>query len=136
MSAGLRANPSPLRVLFVDPDHNGVEALIRAVPIVTSIGIVPSAQAALGILRVNMPQLLVTELALADTSGIELIRYVHQTPATQHLLLMVVTSRSTVAEKVAAFQAGADDYLVKPVDPDFFALRVRLLMGFARLFPH
>ncbi|MGH8324697.1 MAG: DNA-binding response regulator, partial [Steroidobacteraceae bacterium] len=63
------------------------------------------------------------------------IRYLHRTPALRRLLVMVVTSRAAVADKIAAFQAGADDYLVKPVDPEFFALRVRLLMGFGRLFP-
>jgi DNA-binding response OmpR family regulator len=51
-------------------------------------------------------------------------------------LIIVVTTRSSVPDKVAAFQAGADEYLVKPVDPEIFALRVRLLMGFSRLGLH
>jgi DNA-binding response OmpR family regulator len=53
--------------------------------------------------------------------------------AARRLPLMVISSRSSVADKVAAMRAGADDYLVKPVEPPFFILRVRQLMIFSLL---
>jgi two-component system response regulator TctD len=51
----------------------------------------------------------------------------------RHVLLMVVTARSGVRDKINAFQAGADDYLVKPLDPAAFALRVQLLSRFRKV---
>jgi DNA-binding response OmpR family regulator len=132
MAALFRAPTRPLRVLFVDPDWVSAESLIRAARL-SAAAIVPSAAEALNFIRASMPDLLVTELALDDGSGIELIRYLHQTPATHNLLLIALTSRTSVADKVATFQAGADEYLVKPVDPEFFALRVRILMSFLHL---
>jgi DNA-binding response OmpR family regulator len=51
----------------------------------------------------------------------------------RHVLLMVVTNRSGVRDKINAFQAGADDYLVKPLDPTVFALRVQLLSRFRKV---
>ena len=41
---------------------------------------------------------------------------------------MLVTSRSSTADKVAGFQAGADDYVVKPLDSRLFSARLRLLL--------
>lgn len=125
-----RANPYPIKALIVDPDHAGAETLIRSAPIIEPIAIVPSATEALGVMRVTMPQLLITEMALPDASGIALIQRARQMQAPRRLPLMVITSRSSAAEKVAAFRAGADDYLVKPVEPPFFTLRVRQLMIF------
>ena len=61
------------------------------------------------------------------------------TPLASHLvesvrtpLLMVVSARKGVDDKVAAFQAGADDYLVKPVDPATFLTEVKRLSYFAQ----
>lgn len=137
MNARSRAGLYPVKTLFVDPDRAGVEALVRSSPeIITPLAIVPSVAEALGALQADMPQLLVTELELVDASGIELVRRVRQMTPARRPLVMVTTSRSAVAEKVAAFRAGADDFLVKPVDPAIFALRVRQLMIFFLLDVH
>jgi DNA-binding response OmpR family regulator len=129
-------SPYPVKTLIVDPDQAGAEALIRSTPIIEVIAIVPSAAEALGVMRVNMPQLLITEMALADVNEIELIKRARQMTSPRRLPVMVITARSATAEKVAAFRAGADDYLVKPVEPSFFTLRVRQLMIFLLLDVH
>lgn len=137
MNARPRAGPYPVRTLVVDPDRASAETLLRPAPIIDLIAIVPSAAEALNALRVAPPpQLLITELELDDASGIELIRRVRQLNTERRLPLMVVTTHSSTAEKVAAFRAGADDFLVKPVDPAFFTLRVRQLMIFFLLDAH
>jgi DNA-binding response OmpR family regulator len=46
---------------------------------------------------------------------------------------MAVTHRSLVGDKIAALQAGADDYLVKPVSPDQFDTHVQLISRFRRV---
>jgi len=128
-----QARPSPFSVLFVDPDRDEVEPLARALPPGTPIAIVPTAAAALQTLSRHVPLLLVTELNLPDMSGIDLLTRVHSTPATRHVLLLIVTYTATVGAKIAAFQAGADDYLVKPVDPGQFMTHVRLVSLFRRI---
>jgi DNA-binding response OmpR family regulator len=46
--------------------------------------------------------------------------------------LLLMTAMNTVAEKIAGLNAGADDYLVKPFDPDELSARVRALLQRAR----
>jgi DNA-binding response OmpR family regulator len=119
-------------VLFVDADPRRPEALSRALPPDSAVAIVSSVQAAIGAITQRIPDLIVTDLDLPDGSGLQLIARVHRDPATRHALLMVVTSRVTLGDKIAALEAGVDDYLVRPVDPERFALHVQLVSRFRR----
>jgi len=127
------AAPQQMSVLFVDPDVEGAQRLARAIAGIAVTTIVPTAQAALHALRSQLPTLVVTEVALPDASGIELLARIHANPATRRVLLMVVTSRTSIQEKIAAFQAGADDYLVKPLEPQQFLMHLRLLTRFRQV---
>jgi PleD family two-component response regulator len=122
-----------MSVLFIDPDQNNAERLSRSLSNLNAVAFVANAHAALGAIALHVPSLIVTEIDLPDANGLELIAKVHATPAMRHVLLMVVTSRSGVRDKINAFQAGADDYLVKPLDPAVFALRVQLLSRFRKV---
>src|SRR5262249_29841353 len=124
-----------LRVLFVDANPERSEDLRRALPPSCAVATVSSIQAAVGILSQQAPDLIVTDLDLPDGSGLQLIRRVLRDPATRRVLLMVVTSRGTLGDKIAALEAGADDYLVRPVDPARFAIHVLLLSRFRRTLP-
>ena len=122
-----------MSVLFIDPDQNNAERLSRSLTNISAVAIVATAHAALNAISLHVPSLIVTEIDLPDANGLELIAKVHATPAMRHVLLMVVTTRSGVRDKINAFQAGADDYLVKPLDPAVFALRVQLLSRFRKV---
>ncbi len=119
-----------LTVLFVDPDLAAAEHLARPLRATCAIAVVPTAEAAIAAIRVRVPDLVVTELDLPDMRGIDFLEGLHNSPVTHHTLLMVVTRRSTVRDKIAAFQAGADHFLVKPVDPAQFLVHVRLVTRF------
>ena len=82
---------------------------------------------ALQALRMTPPDLLISEVDLADGTGLELCAHIRTLPGGRRLPIMLVTSRSATADKVAGFQAGADDYVVKPVDSRLFSARLRLL---------
>jgi DNA-binding response OmpR family regulator len=133
-----RPTPAPGRkerrwtILIVDPDQESGRRLAEALtPNVTAV--VGSARAALDAMRYRMPDLIVTELDLPDVSGIEFIARIHAAPATRHVLLLVATHRTAVRDKVAAFQAGADDYLVKPLHPQQFVDHVQLVSRFIQV---
>lgn len=134
---GTRRSPSrqtrpPLTVLFVDPDTAAARRLARALPNAGAVAFVTTARAALDTMRTRVPDLIVTEMLLPDTTGAEFIAYIHSQAATQQVLLLVTTTQNAVATKIAAFQAGADDFLVKPVEPDVFALHVQLVSKFRK----
>lgn len=122
-----------LAILVVDPDTEGAAQATTTLTRLHDVTVVPSAHAALSAMGTKLPDLVVTEIDLPDASGLELITKIHSTPATHHVLLMVVSRRSSVRDKVAAFQAGVDDYLVKPVEPQNFLMHVLRLLRFRRV---
>jgi DNA-binding response OmpR family regulator len=88
---------------------------------------VSTMQEAIDELRESRPDLLVSEIDLPSESGLALCEYVRGQPDGMHLPIMLLTGRAHLQDKVAGFQAGADDYVVKPLDPRLFFARVRLL---------
>ena len=82
---------------------DGVVALVRA----TRAGVV--------ILDVNMP----------GADGFELCRLLRADPATADCTIVMLTATDAAADKVRAFSAGADDYIVKPFAPRDLVARVR-----------
>jgi two-component system OmpR family response regulator/two-component system response regulator QseB len=69
--------------------------------------------------------LLVLDLGLPKLAGMELLRRLRGRE--QDLPVLILTARDATADKIAGLDAGADDYLVKPIDIDELAARLRAL---------
>ncbi len=127
-----RASPYLPAVLFVDPDNATARALSSTLASRYAVGVAGSLAAAYQALAVMIPTLVVCELTLPDGDGLTLLQRLRASPETRDVLLMVVSARRSVADKIAALQAGADDYLVKPVTPEVFANHAARLLRFRR----
>ncbi|HEU5368387.1 MAG TPA: response regulator [Ktedonobacterales bacterium] len=73
------------------------------------------------------PALITLELDQPDGDGTGFIHYLQAEPTLQHILIACVTHRSSIADKVHAFRAGADDYIVKPIHGQTFYGQMLLL---------
>jgi DNA-binding response OmpR family regulator len=129
---GRARRSAALSVVIVDPDWEGARLLAGHLA-GAQIVIVGSSAEAGRALQLRMPDLIVTELDLPDDDGVRLVREIHRDMRTHHVLLMVVTRRGSIQDKIAALQAGADDYLVKPVDPRQFVAHVRAVSRFRQV---
>ena len=74
---------------------------------------------------VEMPDLVLLDLDLPDINGIEVLEHVRQT---SFIPIIVISGLSQQRQKVAAFEAGADDFLAKPFSPDELLARVKALL--------
>jgi len=120
-------------VLFVDPDVAGAERLAGALRSQHTVTVVGSAQAAIAQMERWAPDLIITEISLPDADGLELVARWRAAPATRHTLLMIITARRSVRDKIAGLQAGADCYLIKPVELPQFLIRVASISRFRQL---
>jgi pilus assembly protein CpaE len=75
------------------------------------------------------PHMVIIDDALPGTKAAELCRRLRKNPATNYLALLVLSSKGDAAEKIAAFEAGADEFLTKPFDAKEMTLRVKNLIG-------
>jgi two-component system KDP operon response regulator KdpE len=72
--------------------------------------------------RTHKPDLLIVDLGLPDASGLEVIRRVR---AWSPVPVIVLSARTMEAQKVAALDAGADDYVTKPFGAPELLARIR-----------
>ncbi|MBN1890767.1 MAG: response regulator [Thermoflexales bacterium] len=83
---------------------------------------------ALDKIRANMPDLIILDVMMPGVDGIEVCRRLRANPDTAHIPIVMFTAKTTINDKVAGFQAGADDYLTKPIHPAELASRVEAIL--------
>jgi DNA-binding response OmpR family regulator len=116
-----------MNVLVVETNPTARERVLAALGECYVVRFVSGASEALAAVDAQLPDLLVTEVDLEDGDGLALCEQVRARPKGARLPIMLLTSRTGIRDKVAGFQAGADDYVVKPLDTRLFHARVRLL---------
>ncbi|HET9449231.1 MAG TPA: diguanylate cyclase, partial [Aggregicoccus sp.] len=79
------------------------------------------------------PDLLLMDVMMPGLGGLDLCKILRSMPEWQELPILLVTAQTDVAFRVAAFQAGADDYLAKPVLREELLARVRGRLERSRL---
>jgi two-component system KDP operon response regulator KdpE len=115
--------PPAARILIVE-DEAHVRRLLRAALQRAGHEVAEAATAreGLSLLDICKPDAVLLDLGLPDRDGLEMIPLVK---SRSDATLMVVSAREDVAEKVAALDLGADDYLTKPFDTEELLARIR-----------
>src|SRR4051812_23235619 len=74
------------------------------------------------------PDIVLLDVMMPGMDGFEVCRRIKQNPTTAHLPVVMVTALDQPADRVAGLEAGADDFLTKPVDDAALFARVRSLV--------
>jgi two-component system phosphate regulon response regulator PhoB len=85
-----------------------------------------SSQKFLAALRQSECDLLIVDWSIPDLSGIEVLEYIRKFHPDMPAIML--TARAENIDIVRGLQAGADDYVSKPVDPDVLAMRIKSLL--------
>ena len=111
-------------VLIVE-DDNAVKSLIATALKVQGYRLLEAGTGGAALLEATTknPDVIILDLGLPDADGIDLIRQVR---TWSHTPIIVVSARTEDADKVAALDAGADDYLIKPFSVEELLARLRV----------
>ncbi len=117
------------KILAVDDDPVNVKVLdsilsAEGYTIVTAT----SGREALSLLNTAHWNLIITDVMMPQMSGFELTRVIRQTFAISELPILLLTARSNPEDIAVGFMAGANDYLIKPMDTLELKSRVRSLI--------
>jgi len=91
------------------------------------VDVVNSGEDALKVLKEHDYDLMILDLRLPDISGLDVCREYRASGGQARVLML--TGRSCVQELEEGFDAGADDYLIKPFEPRELLARVKALLG-------
>ena len=127
-------SPDAARILIVDDAREIVLVLDR---VLTKAGYetltASDGNEALELARRELPDLLLLDWMLPGVEGIEVCRQLKADPQTRGIMILLVTGRGTVNQRVQGFDAGADDYIPKPFNNHELLARVRSALRIKRL---
>jgi two-component system, OmpR family, response regulator MprA len=114
-------------ILVVDDDPRITELLRRILAYEGySVTIAASGDEALTRTLERPPDLIVLDIMLPGLNGLEVTQRLRA--ASDYVPILMLTARDSVADRVAGFEVGADDYLVKPFTPEELLARVKALL--------
>lgn len=109
------------KVVVVDPDPADQRQIVTCLEPGFRCFTANTLHEARQVIQRERPALITLELDQPDGDGISFIQYLQSEPTIHHILIACVTQRAAIADKVRAFRAGADDYIVKPIyGPTFY----------------
>jgi two-component system KDP operon response regulator KdpE len=119
-------NETGQRVLVVD-DENSIRRFLRAALSAQGFTVYEAAngQEAINAVLAARPDIIILDLGLPDFDGIEVTRRLREWAKTPIIILSV---REAENDKIAALDAGADDYLTKPFGTGELMARMRVAM--------
>ena len=83
---------------------------------------------ALDIIKKTNPDLLITDFKMPKMCGDELCSNLKDDILVQHMPIIMLTGKGEVTDKVHGINAGADDYMVKPFEPQELVARVKMVL--------
>ena len=93
-----------------------------------------SGEEALEMIRARMPDLVLLDVLMPGLSGYDVCRAVRADASLAMLPVVMVTALEAREERVKGLEAGADDFLSKPINPPELLARVRSLLRIRRLY--
>ena len=120
---------NPLRILLAD-DSLAISTLIGEQ--LRSNGhlvtVVQSGEEAIASYREALPELILMDIEMPGMGGLEAIKQIRKIPSPVRVPIITVTGHTDEANLLSSFMAGADDYIIKPIQPLLLDIRIQAMM--------
>ena len=126
---------APAKILVVDDLPQNVKLLADLLAVKGyAVATAASGAEALEKVETERPDLVLLDVMMPEMSGYEVCRAIRDNPATGILPVVMVTSLDPAEERIKGLEAGADDFLSKPVNRAELLARVRSLVRVKQLY--
>jgi two-component system alkaline phosphatase synthesis response regulator PhoP len=83
---------------------------------------------ALEVAKKEAPDLIILDVMMPDMDGMETCLQLRETPQLKNVLIAFLTARGEDYSQISGFEAGADDYITKPIKPRILVSRIKALL--------
>ncbi|PZO17583.1 MAG: two-component system response regulator [Leptolyngbya foveolarum] len=94
-----------------------------------SVSVAKDGQEAMEKIAAEPPDLVVLDVVMPNMNGYELCRWVKNNPSTEHVLVILCSSKSEEFDRYWGIKQGADAYVIKPFRPDELVSTVQTLLS-------
>ena len=117
------------KILLIDTDTevlSSIELALKAegFTVITS----QNSREAIKLATSELPHLVLVDLLMPELDGIDICIDLRHKPELENTLIVFHTERNEDYSQIAAFNAGADDYIIKPVKPRVLVSRLKALL--------
>ncbi len=118
-----------IKILLVDDEPDILEIIgynlnQEGYQIVTA----SNGKEAVAMAKKERPQLIIMDVMMPEMDGMEACEIIRKTPELSQTIITFLTARSEDYSQVAGFDAGADDYIAKPIKPKLLISKVKALL--------
>ena len=125
---------SPAKILVVDDTPRNVKLLADLLSVKGYLVVTAAwGREALARVEADQPDLVLLDVVMPEMSGYEVCRKIRENPATAVLPIIMVTALDPGEERVKGIEAGADDFLTKPINQAELLARVKSLLRIKEL---
>lgn len=114
------------RILLVDDCRDNVEVLERLFQTDYQLEVAATDPECQEKIRQFSPDLILLDAMVSGVDGHEMCRRIKASPIGSFTQLILLSSRATSQDRLEGYRAGADDYVVRPFDPDELLAKVRV----------
>ena len=88
----------------------------------------PDAESFTTFLDTNIPDLIILDLMLPDTDGLEICKHLKRNDTFSSIPIIMLTAKGEETDKIIGLELGADDYVTKPFSPKELVARVKAVL--------
>lgn len=119
------------KILIIDDDINFIEYLNRKLKKENfEVSFTNSGNDAINFIKKEIPDLILLDIMMPEISGIEICKNIISEPQISNIPVIFITGKISPEDVQAGFQAGAYDYIKKPIDSLEFLARIRAALKF------
>lgn len=114
------------RVLIVDDEPGNIKILSNVLASDYVMSVATSGKQALEIAQVQLPDIVLLDMVMPEMDGIEVCQALKANDSTADIPVIFVTSMSDSVNEERGLDAGAVDYITKPISPPIVKARVKI----------
>jgi two-component system alkaline phosphatase synthesis response regulator PhoP len=118
-----------IKILLVDDELDileivGYNLLQEGYQVITAV----NGKEAVAKAKKELPNLIIMDVMMPEMDGMEACELIRKIPELSNVIITFLTARSEDYSQVAGFDAGADDYISKPIKPKLLVSKVKALL--------